>query len=519
FGKGDYSSSLDQRLSRLEIKVLGAAHSGTDSQRLRAVCSGLGIESQDKPSLAAPFAVVVKKPVQSNSLLALTKSRTALQSNKQRLGKQFKAQKPLSNQSITDPVSSGVWSPISQTAKENQELAAKQAESQFTRPAVQEQVMQTGEDRAFNPFGVGIIAAFAFLCASLGTVVYLLFNVKNESAVPFRPQYEYDYESSFVEENGEQQSQIETLVEEPHFQLASFAPVFESEPVATTFESVMVLDHAEFAPMGSILIPDAAQLQPQAAPELSAAEPGVYSAEWEESLSKTLFYELADIPDNVLLNPNCARFNSKNIVGMSIAAHTVKIESDFVAAIEQKNVEVANVEAISFELPALLSVNVSKVLEVPCSTTSVDEPDNVVYAKWPSYEPPLAPRLSTVAVWYVRSEAEKRNRQANDPSEEITLRLQAITEFQDDKEAAMNDDLLNREWECDTYKAFAQLLIDAAQHCAVSAPEAPLAPTVNTSRKINATMSGSVLVAQGAALRQVNPEIERHLRTLFSEAS
>ncbi len=542
FGKGDYSSSLDQRLARLETKVLGATHSGSDSERLRAVCTGLGIESHDKPSLAAPFAVVVKK---ATPFATLSKAKSA-QSGKVKLGKQAKSAKP-NFVHTNEAASTSTWAPITQTAIETQAIAAKQAQSPLAAP-VQDQVMPENKDKGFTPLGIGIFAAFAFILASLGTVVYLLFNVKNESSVSFSSQFDYDYETSADDEIGTEQSQIETLVDAPLIKLPVSAPVFAAEPVASNLESAALMEAAESVVAESILIPDSAQLQMPALPSVEFAEAKVFSTEWEESLSKTLFYELADIPDNVLLNPNSARFNSKNIVGMSIAAHAVKIESEFVASApvapiapvapvllipdidfgstnlevidsESTESEVCKPEIVSLELPNLLSVNVSEVLHEACSTESVEESDNIVYAKWPSYEPPKAPRLSTVAVWFVRSQAEKRNRQANDPSEEITLRLPAITESQDLDESTMNDDLLNKEWECDAYKAFAQLLIDAAQHCAVSVPESPVAATVVSSRKINTGMSSAALITQNSALRQLNPEIERNLRTLFSEAS
>ncbi len=207
FGQTDYGKSLDQRLEALELKVLGAPKTGSDSVRLTRICRSLGLVKEEAAISPAPFSVVVtpKQKAQSKKEQKKIASVIAAATTAMKTGE------PGTNASpaivAAAPAKSNKLAPASARGK-SKKLDSKAGKTIANAPVAptrssaapaQEapaQDLQNTEAEANKPassLGAFLIAIVVGIVAiSFGMVTYLLLKVKNEVAQPFTSGFELE---------------------------------------------------------------------------------------------------------------------------------------------------------------------------------------------------------------------------------------------------------------------------------------------------------------------------------------
>ena len=214
FGQTDYGKSLDQRLEALELKVLGAPKTGSDSVRLTRICRSLGLVSEEAAISPAPFSVLVtpKQKAQSKK----EQKKIASVSAPATTGKPSTNATPAIG---TAPAASSdklaaktakikAKKLDSKTGKASASAATAPAQTSALAQEASTQDLQNKEAEASKPassLGAFLIAiVLGIVAISFGMVTYLLLKVKNDVAQPFTSGYELESEEDRQADAGEE---------------------------------------------------------------------------------------------------------------------------------------------------------------------------------------------------------------------------------------------------------------------------------------------------------------------------
>lgn len=570
FGEADYSKSLDQRLQALEQKVFGMQKTGSDSVRLKRVCRSLGLLNDEEPKIAAPYSVVITPPkklftnqtvqpildrvetADAHQVAAIQKQSPGGQflgvpaSSRQTPQRSF--QKPkleqrnphhLQKTKKTDIASLPPVKPIADQLAVSQPAPAEpQASSQIAAPnnASNSQAM------GFGAILIAMLVGIVSICT--GMVIYLLVKVKSEVSQPFVDEFDEELEV----ENSE---------------LAAFQP----EPAGYSAQAPQIIPVEQAAPdwLFAQAI-DAATVE--ADPALSTDDTihvNEFALEWSNALHDEPFFAPAEVQGNqehsfvmpVLKEP---QMPERNVTLGNIIKPAAQDElSALMASMSPEEVDELLEEFVRKEMgdptddfqylcdfecdqnaneysdnlvdfPSLASLNLTDMM---AEETSANTDDTYIAGDWPVYESPIAPRISTVDTWKINQESlesfadeiEMSHANSQSSADEMEIDLQSFESREESlpeihvtalpaeimtlSNDSTDDYCSSEEWGGESYRALAQLLIEAAKQARTTTDNEPALPSpipVHRKRAFAARTTGSHRSA----------EFENQLRALFS---
>ncbi|MBX9687546.1 MAG: hypothetical protein K2X27_12640 [Candidatus Obscuribacterales bacterium] len=489
FGKADYASSLDQRLESLENQVLGHAQSGSDSYRLRAICKRLGLHKEFAPVIASPYSVVLKKSRRDAPPARSSKSENHFDKvGKTKLKAAHKAfSLPQQQPAISLPP---VGTEKDQTPAE--ELPANPACAVMDAEQEKEQSQPNESNKILEPdsktqgatfLGSIIVAAvLGLLGICLGLLVFLFLRAKSDSRTAhefgpdtdldsFENSSESDEDYSIEESSGLLHLESEVIPEKNIFLHDAGSLYITAEPEAPSFET------ASFdQPLFETVLP--------ASPEL----------EWEKAMSLPHFFEPEQVSKSSFLP----------LPGESLLEHSAAASFEYeqflpASAPEQisfsSNFEIA-LDADPFDYSGLENWTEIAIEDCPQSLDAGS-------TDWLSFDVPVAPKIISVNTWVERhAEAEV---QTHSSVEEEPMNQVLLSE---EENAICADDS-----DCASYRALAQLLIEAARQVRNAAPESK-SPRIPVAIPMHGKKAFAVRSTPG---RLAAGEYEDRLRSLFAE--
>jgi hypothetical protein len=223
-----------------------------------------------------------------------------------------------------------------------------------------------------------------------------------------------------------------------------------------------------------------------------------FALEWDSAVSKNAYLDISSAPVITFapaeVPPSASNFSHVGCIDKEFSFMVDQMSS---AQIDELLDACCNSDNVAAAVPPLLSFNLNVAEVMGAEDSKVAEPSEEELerlASWPAFEPEVGPRISSVASWTACHVAEA-------PVKEVSSSQQSY--FGSD----------NEEWGGDSYRALAQLLIEAARQTGTTEKELTQIHRTIPSSIPQGRRVYSAKIRHGAK----GPEFQDRLRTLFSE--
>lgn len=557
FGQADYSKSLDTRLSELELRVLGHETQGSDSLRLRRVCRSLGIEKESGSVMAAPFTVVVaaKKPNAAQKSLASANKNHTQTVNSGTLSSLNEAPTHTATQDSAQPVHTDAPGQLlaqapahkfetarSKSHKSHNKAGSKQIQALSTQAAAQSALPAAAKKGTVAPAtnseepnpaiaAILISAIVGVVAICTGLVLFMLLRVRNEVSSPFARGYAYEDNNEGVEEDALEQEEFEQINEElqpmnflPNLDRSSLNYAEPSHAMAETQHAAdytvdheAILSRNQYFALNQVLaqstMPIPEQSKSQADLDLPANSIAVQNY-GDFAAANAIIQETPILNEEFSTTLSAMTDEQVNEVIEEFSPAASDPSDDFKYMLDEEE-EFAALAEHTANLPSLFSLNVceltsadeSQAAAVDAQSEAVSDIQAAPLTEWPSFEPAVAPSISSVAKWMMRSRSADQARAAQQ-----MLIVQEGYKSSFDATPSSNED-----WGDASYRALAQLLIDAASENSCSILD--LKPCQRMTAPTGIPQNGKLAVVAQTKGKQNAKELEDILRTLFSSSN
>ena len=539
FGKGNYDQSLDQRLVTLENAIFGHTQDGSDAFRLRSICRNLQLEKPSGSVMAAPYAVEISPapaPAPAAKAKSAQTSEVVAQKPVEAAEKPVAiadkpdevTEKPLGSTVLSEAVEQSPPAVIAHNETRSKSRPKPKPPSPATAPSIPAIDHEGNAERAAAPSPVFdgtdttaqqggsmpealpaniFVVVSGVLAIITGVALFFFLKSKDEESLHFGRHYD-EYEDECEDECEDEIVYEEIAAVEHRSRRAAGAPAVAAVCAAPIFDGA----NSEASAPYYVPVPDRVVAETEAVPaegdEKEGSEDETYKPEFDNDDHISLLPGDGELEAAVL-----SHVRSRHAAGKMHVAElqASDLREEFSSILDTMSKEQLDLLLEDFT-PSMVAMDTAQEFHFlnASSEDVIGEYSDELPMEWPAFEPIVAPRISTVDAFLkdtLRTATELIGC-AEDPTEREP---QMQIEYADCSVPEPVTTAAIEDGECASYRALAQVLIDAANtaSCPNSRASSPLIPT--------APISGRRIMVAQLTGRNRSADLEDRLRTLFSE--